>query len=100
MIDAEKWWLGRNFSKYGAASHNTCLQCFHLLLRFLHYTSDDLFEHLGRVTSEWLSRGKHFISRRTVFDQIQLRILIWSLMKSLEDCAGVNVQSLVNSHCR
>jgi hypothetical protein len=27
---------------------------------------------LGRATSEWLSRGKHFISRRTVFDQIQL----------------------------
>jgi hypothetical protein len=31
---------------------------------------------LGRATSEWLSRGKHFISRRTVFDQIQLKILI------------------------
>jgi hypothetical protein len=40
------------------------------------------------------------LSTRTVFDQIQLRILIWSVMKSLEDCASVNVQSLVNSHCR
>lgn len=45
-------------------------------LGFLHYTSGDPFEHLGRATSEWLSRGKHFISRRTVFDQIQLKILI------------------------
>jgi hypothetical protein len=68
--------LGRNFSKYGAASHNTCIQCFDLLLRFLHYTIGDPFEHLGRATSEWLSRGKHFISRGTVFDQIQLKILI------------------------